>query len=221
MAVMKTREMIDQEMRNHYQKVWQAGDAWQFETSPFENERYEYQLSLLKSRHYDLALEIGCGSGVFTQLLARLANHVVALDIAEAAIDRARARIESTSSEKTIEFFTANAMEYDYEGTGPWDLIVLSETIYSLGWLYPFFDVAWFCHKLFQATRPGGRLLLANTFGHERDYLMQPWLIRTYRDLCLNVGYEVASEELFRGTKDGVDYEVLMSVLRRPSNALE
>jgi hypothetical protein len=110
-------------------------------------------------------------------------------------------------------FETGNIMEYDFGSEGPWDLIVLSETIYYLGWLYPFFDVAWLAHELQAATTEGGSVLLANSSGETNDYLIRPWVIRTYHDLFLNVGFEIEREEVFRGTKHGVDYEVLMALL--------
>ena len=51
-------------------------------------------------------------------------------------------------------------MDYDAPVAGPWDLIVMSETIYELGWLYPLFDVGWLAAELFAATRDGGRLMM-------------------------------------------------------------
>jgi len=106
----------------------------------------------------------------------------------------------------------ANIMDYDPEEEGPWDLIVMSETIYYLGWLYSFFDVSWLASRLHAATRPGGQLLLANTQGDAGEPLLLSWIIRTYRDLFLNVGYELRSEEIFRAQKNGVDLEVLISL---------
>ena len=187
-------------MRNHYEAVWQAGDAWDLESSAFEQERYAHQLELLLPRRYAQVLEIGCGSGRFTRLLAGVADRVVALDIADAAIERARNQLIANEG-GDVEFIVANVMEYDLHAPAPWDLVVLSETIYCLGWLYSFFDVAWFAAQLFESTRAGGRLLLANTYGHERDFLMRPWLIRTYRDLFVNMGYELEREEMFEGVK--------------------
>jgi hypothetical protein len=112
----------------------------------------------------------------------------------------------------TVDFRVANIMDYDVRADGPWDLIVLSETIYYLGWLYPFFDVGWLAAELFGATRDGGRLLMANTSGGVEDYLLRPWLIRTYRDLFLNVGYQLEAEEIFHGSKNGLNLEVLISL---------
>jgi hypothetical protein len=65
-------------------------------------------------------------------------------------------------------------------------------------------------------TAPGGRFLLANTFGETVGYLLRPWLICTYRDLFLNVGFQREHEEVFRGTKNGVQLEALITLLQRP-----
>jgi SAM-dependent methyltransferase len=207
------REEIGRRMRDHYQKVWEAGDAWQFEQSEYERKRYDHLAGLLADRRYGRALEIGCGSGGLTRRLAPLADRLVALDIAEAAVDRARS---ATAGLANVEVRAANAMEFDLAAEGPWDLVVLTETVYSLGWLYPLFDLAYFAHRLFEATAPGGRLLLANTYGPgEGDWLLRPWLIDTYRDLFRNVGFRVGREGRFHGVKDGVALEVLTTLFAR------
>jgi SAM-dependent methyltransferase len=213
---MDDREAISRKMREHYERVWRGGDAWEFERSGFEQARYGRQAELLADRRYGRALEIGCGSGCFTRRLAGLAERVVALDIAEAAVERARAQTAGAGPGR-VELKVADAMAYDLGSEGPWDLVVLSEAVYCLGWLYPFFDVAWFAARLFGATREGGRLLLANTYGQEgMDWLQRPWLVHTYRDLFRNVGYRLEHEEVFRGTKEGVDFRVLASLMGRP-----
>jgi hypothetical protein len=61
----------------------------------------------------------------------------------------------------------------------------------------------------------GGQLLLANCYGGVDDYLMRPALIHTYRDLFLNVGYRIKTEETFRGTKNGVDIDVLITLFEK------
>jgi len=92
---------------------------------------------------------------------------------------------------------------------------VLAETVYYLGWLYPFFDIAWLAHRLHEGTRPGGRLLLANTYGGVEDYLLRPWIIRTYHDLFRNAGFAVLRDTVFRGNKDGADVEAMITLLER------
>jgi hypothetical protein len=90
---------------------------------------------------------------------------------------------------------------------------VISETIYFLGWL--FFDVSWLASEMFEATRPGGEILLANTQFETGEPLLRTSIIRTYRDLFLNVGYELNAEKIVPGEKHGVSFEVLMSLFRK------
>ena len=203
------RQNVNLKAEAFFEDLWKKGDPWRLETSAFERAKYERQIGLLAGRRYARALEIGCGAGAFTRLLAGVADRVVALDISPSAIARARANSAGFAS---IDFRLGNIMDYDLAGDEPWDLIVMSETVYYLGWLYSFFDVAWLALQLFTATREGGQLLMANTCGGVEDYLLRPWLIRTYRDLFINVGYRLAAEETFAGAKDGADIEVLISL---------
>ena len=168
--------------------------------------------TLLNGQRYARVLEIGCGTGAFTQHLAHLADYVLALDISSTAIEQARAL---RSDCPMVHFRQANVMEYDVQAEGPWDLIVISDIMCYLGWLYSFFDVGWFVSQLFAATRIGGRCLFANAMGDFGDMLLLPWLIYTYRDLFCNVGYRTEIEELFRSTKHGVPIETLMTLFTK------
>ena len=209
---MNDREGIASKARAFFDDLWAGGDPWQLETSPFEHERYARLFGILDQPGYSRILEIGCGAGAFTRMLAPLAQRLLALDVSPKAIGNAQAAPRTANQ---IEFRVANIMDYDPEKEGPWDLIVMSETIYCLGWLYSFFDVSWLASRLHAATRPGGQLLLANTQGDAGEPLLLPWIIRTYRDLFLNVGYELESEEIFRGIKNGVEIEVLISLFAK------
>src|SRR5262245_52177682 len=101
--------LISQKMREHYEQVWREGNAWSFETSPFEQERFDHQREFISGYRYERVLEIGCGSGCFTCRLAGLAARVVALDIAPAAVDRARTQVEAAGI-RNVEFRVADAM---------------------------------------------------------------------------------------------------------------
>lgn len=215
---MHDREMISQQMKSHYEAVWSAGDAWELATSEFERERYAHQLAMLARAPYPRALEIGCGSGCFTRQLAGIAGELIAVDISAAAIEQARAQVPEHTAAR-VSFRIANIMDFDLAAAGPLDLVVLSETIYCLGWLYPFFEVAMLASNLLGAMRENGRLLLANTYGAEKDWLLRPPLINTYRDLFRNVGFELERESVFSGVKNGQPFEVLMSLFGAPTQA--
>jgi SAM-dependent methyltransferase len=207
---MTESKVTHEKAKAFFEDLWKRGDPWDLESSAFEQAKYERQLELLKNRRYSRALEIGCGAGHFTRSLAHIADQVVALDISQTAIARAQARKLAN-----VDFRVANAMDNDLRAEEPWDLLVMSETICYLGWLYSFFDVAWLAAEFFAVTRDGGQLLMANTCGGVEDYLLKPWLIRTYRDLFVNVGYRIEAEDMFHGAKNGVDIEVLISLFTK------
>jgi len=207
------RADADRRAAAYFSELWRGGDPWDLETSPFEQAKYDAQLALIDAgaRRYGRALEIGCAAGAFTRRLAERCDSVVALDIAEPAIALARARTRTTN----VDYRVGNIMQWDAELDGHWDLVVLAETVCYLGWLYPFFDVAWLAHRLHEGTRPGGRLLLANTCGGVDDYLLRPWIIRTYHDLFRNAGFAVRHDTVFRGVKNGVEIEALITLAER------
>ena len=198
--------------KSFFDQLWSAGDPWALETADYDQRKDDYLLTLLADRRYPRALEVGCGGGTFSAKLTRVVDDLVAVDVSTLAIEAARKRDEPLDN---VRFCVANIMDYDLVGEGPWDLVVLSETIYYVGWLYPYFDVAWLAHQLFVATQPGGRLLLVNTDGGEGHYLHQRWILQTYQDLFVNVGYQVERQEIFRGSKNGVDREAIMVVFVR------
>jgi SAM-dependent methyltransferase len=209
---MAEREQISLKAQSFFNDLWTRGDPWELETSNWEHERYARLLTILDRPRYGRVLEIGCGAGTFTRRLAGLADKVVALDVSSEAVARARA---AQSDLKQVEFCVGNIMDYNLREEEPWDLIVMSETIYYLGWLYSFFDVSWLASEMFEATRPGGEILLANTQFETGEPLLRTSIIRTYRDLFLNVGYELTAETIFPGEKHGVYLEVLMTLYRK------
>ena len=206
------RKSISLKAQSFFDDLWARGDPWELEASDFERERYARLIAMLDQSKYARILEIGCGAGAFSRLLAPMAQQLIALDVSSRAIAAARA---AQGSIKHVEFRAANVMDYDPKAEGPWDLIVMSETIYYLGWLYSFFDVAWLASELFAATRTGGELLLANTQGDALELLLRPSIIRTYHNLFVNVGYNIRVEEVLRGTKNGVGIEVLITLFGR------
>ena len=198
------------ESRALLEGLWAGGDPWSLDTSALDQARYGRQFELLADRRYGRALELGCGGGSFTERLVPLADTIVAVDVAEAAIARARPRLAGSG----VTLRSVDVMDLDPDEGGPWDLVVLAETIYYLGWLHPMFDVAWLVHALHQATRPGGRLLLSDTIPGD-DGLMSPWLIRTYHDLARNVGYELEQRSVLEGSKEGVRFEIMIDLFRK------
>jgi SAM-dependent methyltransferase len=209
---MPDREEAGQKALEFAEKLWAKGDFWELETAEYERTRYARLIQVLRGARYARGLELGCGAGSFTRLLAPLVDHLVAYDVSPSAIARACA----AGGGATIDFRAGNAMDYAWRADGPWDLVTMNDTICYLGWLYSFFDIAWFASEVHDATRPGGRFLMGNTMDREGyDKLLLPHITRTYRDLFLNVGFALDREETVRGTRNGVEYETLISLFAR------
>jgi SAM-dependent methyltransferase len=213
---MTDRSLAGQRALEFCEGLWQRGDPWELESSEYERARSARLIAILAGRRYRRALELGCGAGAFTRLLAGVADEVVAFDIAPAAI--ARARAEGPGAPR-VDFRVGNVMDYAWRAEGPWDLVVMNETICYLGWLYSFFDLGWLASELFAATADGGTFLMANSMDRVHDKLLLPHIIKTYRDLFLNAGFGLEREEVSRGAKSGVEYEVLTSLFVKPAAA--
>ena len=207
---MTDREQAGQKALEFAENLWKHADFWEFETSEYERLRFARTVEVLQGERYARGLELGCGAGHFTRLLAPHVDRLVAYDISPTAIERARA------GGGTIDFRAGNAMDYAWRADGPWDLIVMNDTICYLGWLYSFFDIAWFASEIHEAIRPGGRFLMANTMDRQGyDKLLLPHITRSYRDLALNVGFALEREETIQGAKNGVEFATLISLFAR------
>jgi ubiquinone/menaquinone biosynthesis C-methylase UbiE len=205
---------VQHDVKLHYETEWNKPDPWDF--SEYDHAVYARIIAMLGERHYRRALEIGCGSGEFTRILAPHVDRVVAFDVAENAIARARVR----GGWENVDFDVANVMEYRLDPGQAWDLIVFGETIYCLGCFYTFFEITWLVRELFRAMRPGGRLLLANcqaTDESDDQHDLRPWVIRSYRDLFLNVGFVLEAEENVR-VPNAYGFETLISLFTRPAD---
>jgi SAM-dependent methyltransferase len=190
-----------------FDEFWRT--AWEGEPSQLTNRRFRWMLDLISDRTYGRVLEIGCGDGTFARLLSDVSRSVVAIDVSREAIRRARAEpVEG------VEFKVHDVMTFPLHDEGPWDLIVMSETIPYLGWRHTFFEVAWLASEIFAATRPGARLLLVNTSRGLEDWLYRPWVIHAYHDLFRHVGFSPEAERRLLG-EDEVELEFLLSLFRR------
>jgi 2-polyprenyl-3-methyl-5-hydroxy-6-metoxy-1,4-benzoquinol methylase len=72
-------------------------------------------------------LEIGCGTGVFTEIFAQSGAEIVALDISEELLEMARSRLEPT---KNVKFQAMRFEEYNLDGQ--FDAIIGSSVLHHL-----------------------------------------------------------------------------------------
>jgi peptidoglycan/xylan/chitin deacetylase (PgdA/CDA1 family)/glycosyltransferase involved in cell wall biosynthesis/SAM-dependent methyltransferase len=130
----------------------ERADPWDY-TNPYERTKYRQTLDAVPGR-VGRALELGCAEGHFTEQLAGRVGELVAADISQTALDRARARCAGFEN---VEYLRLDVATDPLPGG--FDLIVCSEILYYLDGR-PELDAA--AARLARALRPGGRLVTAH-----------------------------------------------------------
>lgn len=110
-------------IREHGEEIWN----W---SSPAGKMRWSRRCRLFTEflgNHKSHVLEIGCGTGLFTKELARTNNTILAIDISDALIMKAKERISSTN----VNFIVGNAYETEFKSES-FDFIVGSSSLHHL-----------------------------------------------------------------------------------------
>jgi SAM-dependent methyltransferase len=117
--------------RSYFDEMYHSDpDPWQFESSWYEQRKYELTMAALPERRYRSAFEPGCSVGVLSSLLAERCDQLLATDIVPAVVQRALDRCQRFSGVRV----EVRAIPERWP-TGPFDLVVLSEIAY-------YFDVS-------------------------------------------------------------------------------
>ncbi len=155
-----THESLDQ---TYFDDVYARNpDPWQFETSVYEREKYDASLEALDRERYARALEIGCSIGVFTERLAARCDELLAVDITERALERARERCKDLPQ---VHF--AQMTIPKHFPAGSYDLIVCAE----VGYYWSDADLAHARDRIATALSPNGELLLVHWLPVVDDYV--------------------------------------------------
>jgi SAM-dependent methyltransferase len=136
------------------------------------------------------ALDIGCGTGEFSRLLAQRVKRVVAIDLSPNMIEVAKQR---SSEFPTIDFQVADVMEWELPAE-QFDVIVSIATLHHL-------PVERLLPKLKAALKPGGRLVILDLLDHEnlRDQLSDVvavplnWLFQMFKNRHIQPSPEAAA----------------------------
>lgn len=162
----------------YFEDVYAANrDPWQFETSPYEAEKYSSSLAILPRERYGSALEVGCSIGVFTQMLAERCDRLLAIDLAEKALDEARRRC---ANQLQVSFARCDLPAQFPAGS--FDLV----TVCEVGYYWSPADLLRACRRIAQQQPIDADLLLVHWTPDVHDYpqkgdavhdtwLNQPW----------------------------------------------
>ena len=135
--------------------AWRKDDPWAFDTSPWEAGPSRPPARPARGSTLSRALELGCGAGHFTRAAAAPRGCRVGSRHLARPRSRRRGACSRSSTAARAELRVANVMDADLRTEAPFDLVVLSgDRGYYLGWLYPFFRVAWLARDLYEVTSP-------------------------------------------------------------------
>lgn len=136
-------------------------DPWGFETRSYEHEKYRATLAALPRDRYRSAFEIGCSIGVLTEQLAHRCASLLAVDVAESALERARERC------RALDWVRFERMQVPDEFPDEmFNLILLSE----VGYYWSPEDLERVRHCVVEHLVPGGHLLLVHWTPFVEDY---------------------------------------------------
>ena len=137
-------------------------DPWGLDSPHFRYQQIKYatMLSLLPSRRYKRALDLGCGLGNLTRRLCNHADQVLGIDVSHVAI--AQATREATE-QSNLQFRQGDALNLSRDLDNGFDLVVIADTLYYLS---PLSDevLQTVRERVVQLLVPGGILLLVNHF---------------------------------------------------------
>jgi SAM-dependent methyltransferase len=137
-------------------------DPWGLNSPPFRYQQLKYStmLSLLPFRHYERALDLGCGLGSFTRRLGDYAEQVLGIDLSHVAITEAR---QQTTEVTNVQFQQGDFLNLRTDLGDGFDLVVLADTLYYLSPLSN--DVLETVReRVVRLLVPGGILLLTDHF---------------------------------------------------------
>jgi SAM-dependent methyltransferase len=109
--------------------------------------------ALLQLGPVESALELACGTGIWTRELVKIANHVTAIDASPEVIEIARTMLSSA----TVEFQQADL--FAWEPVEQYDIVFLGFWLSHV----PPERLDGFLQKVHRALRPGGRLFLVDS----------------------------------------------------------
>ena len=112
---------------SYFEAMFQGDpDPWGLESRAYEAEKFDATVAALGGRTYACAFEVGCAGGSLTRRLAQHCSQLLAIDVSETALERARRKC-ADQPQVRFERMVFPQSTPDIVGV---DLIVLSEVAY-------------------------------------------------------------------------------------------
>ncbi len=146
----------------YFERMYAADiDPWDFETSPYEKDKYAATMAALPKQRYQSAFEIGGSIGVLTQMLSARCQSLLSVDVSERAQAKARERCQQISQVE----FQVMQVPHQYPNR-MFDLTLVSE----VGYYWGDQDFPKAQQQIADHLEPGGHLLLVHWTPFVEEY---------------------------------------------------
>lgn len=194
--------------RTYFEDKFTKTDPWQYETSLYEQDKYQRQLDLAKKYcdYPNRVLEIGCAEGVFTAMLEEYLpkSDILAVDISKKALNRAAKRTRRTRYRQLDLVTEADKLD------GQYDLVFMSEILYYIGARTNLPELADIIKTVRRVLRDKGCLIMANNFqlqDYQKTYMVARPLINAY--MTLVGGYlKTIHDQSFTSSESGFNNDL-------------
>jgi glycosyltransferase involved in cell wall biosynthesis/peptidoglycan/xylan/chitin deacetylase (PgdA/CDA1 family) len=183
----------------YWDRFFAEPDPWDYGCD-YEQSKYRRTLDLLPSGSLDRVVELGCAEGMFTKELAKRAKTLLAVDISDTALNRAR---EQCGDCRNTEFKRLDMVADEVPGNQ--SLILCSEILCYAGGQD---QLRVILHKLRDALAPGGRLVTANAF------LLQDDMTGTGFDWDQEYGAKIIHEALLATPELALEQSIVTELYR-------
>ncbi len=170
-------------------------------------------MAFLKPRPGEVVLDLGCGEGKETLVLARHGCRVVAVDLSPTQLNRARERLAQERPQATVWFVQANAEQLPFRA-GAFRAIHAKAVLHHL-------DLDGAAVEIGRLLQPGGRLALAEPMNRNPLFRAARRLtprLRTRDERPLEAGEMISFGRRF--ARSETKWFFLLSVLAYPWRAL-
>ncbi|MBU4348423.1 class I SAM-dependent methyltransferase [Patescibacteria group bacterium] len=192
---------IENEIKHGFYIVEKGESVWNW-SSPAGIKRWQRRVDMFRlflGNNSKNVLEVGCGTGLFTKELAKTDNKIIAIDISEELIEKARKKILGSNN---ILFKIENAYNTSFKDNS-FDFIVGSSVLHHL-------DAEAAIKEFYRILKPGGQLMFTEPNMLNPQIFLQkniPFLKKMAGDSPDETAFfrwSVKNELLTKGFKDAV-----------------
>jgi len=142
-------------------------DPWNYQASPYERGKYQVTLDSLSRPRFANAFEPACSVGELTAMLAARCGRLLATDVSQTAVTRARARCADLHNVRIECRDLRTDLETHTQGRC-FDLIVFSE----VGYYFDVESLSGLVRRLADSLRAQGEFIAVHWRGHSADHVL-------------------------------------------------